>query len=728
MEKETNSNKRKKILITGANSYIGTSFEHYVHKHYPDAFQVDTVDMIDGIWREKDFSSYDTIFHVAGIAHADTTKVSEATKQKYYAVNTDLAIETAKKAKAEGVKQFIYMSSIIVYGASARVGENKVITKDTITQPENFYGDSKLKAEKGLKPLSSDTFKVVILRPPMIYGRGSKGNYPKLAQMAQKLPAFPYIKNQRSMLYIENLCEFIKQRIDAKDAGTFFPQNTNYVNTSVLVKLIAKAHGKDLKLVPGFSPSIKMMGRFTELANKAFGSLTYDKSLSGDLDAYNVASLGQSVARTEFTFKKYHHSEKKTVWIIDHYASEPQYGGISRQYDFGSELSKRGYNVIVIASAFSHFKHEYITNEKIAVSSINPNFHFVYIHTTKYENNDGKERAINMVSFFKNVMYQESDIAEKLGKPDVVTGCSVHPLAWIAAYKISKKYKARFCVEVRDLWPEMWLLGGIKTKNDPMVIFFGMLEKWAYQKADRIIYSMDYGDKYICDKLGFDRKKCFLIGQPMDCERFDNNAKTKVELIPENIRDFMNDSFVCVFTGYYMSYEGVYVMLKAAKKMQENHYPVKMVFVGSGEEEQDMRNFVNENQLSNVLIGSRISKEAIPALLKSSDICMAHLAIPEHLEAYKYGVSKNKINEYLYAGNCILYGFTEQKDIVSKSGAGYIFEPFNAEELYEDIITIYKMPVEERKQFGLNGRNFIEHNRSVSVLVDRMENVLFGKA
>lgn len=290
----------KKILITGANSYIGTSFEAYVKDHYPEDFQIDTVDMIDGTWREKDFSSYDAIFHVAGIAHADTKKISEAEKQKYYTINTDLTIETAQKAKAEGVKQFIYMSSIIVYGESAKNGEKKVITKDTVPKPASFYGDSKLKAEEGINPLSEDTFKVVILRPPMIYGKGSKGNYPKLAKMATTLPAFPYINNECSMLYIENLCEFIVQRINTNDAGIFFPQNAKYVNTSNMVKLIAKAHGKDIKIVLGLRQGIKFAGWFTELASKAFGSLTYDKSMSGDLESYNVATLGQSIARAEY--------------------------------------------------------------------------------------------------------------------------------------------------------------------------------------------------------------------------------------------------------------------------------------------------------------------------------------------------------------------------------------------------------------------------------------------
>ena len=191
----------KKILITGANSYIGTSFEKYMEQ-YADEYQVDTVDMVDGTWREKNFSEYDIVYHVAGIAHSDNGKINKEKEKLYYSVNTDLTIETARKAKVEGVKQFIFMSSAIVYGNSAPLGKEKIINQGTPTSPTNCYGDSKVQAENGILPLSSDTFKVVILRPPMIYGKGSKGNYPILAKFAKKLPLFPYVKNQRSMLYM----------------------------------------------------------------------------------------------------------------------------------------------------------------------------------------------------------------------------------------------------------------------------------------------------------------------------------------------------------------------------------------------------------------------------------------------------------------------------------------------------------------------------------------------
>ena len=286
----------KKILITGANSYIGTSFEKYMQQ-YADEYQVDTVNMIDGTWREKDFSEYDVVYHVAGIAHSDNGKISK--EKLYYSVNTDLTIETAKKAKAEGVKQFIFMSSAIVYGNSAPLGKEKTITKETPVSPANCYGNSKVKAENGILPLADDTFKVVILRPPMIYGKGSKGNYPTLVKFAKKMLLFPYVKNQRSMLYIENLMEFIRLMIVNEENGIFFPQNKEYSNTSEMVKMIGAVHGKKVRLVKGFTWVLKILSLFTGLVNKAFGNLCYDLSISEYKKNYRIKTLEESIKETE---------------------------------------------------------------------------------------------------------------------------------------------------------------------------------------------------------------------------------------------------------------------------------------------------------------------------------------------------------------------------------------------------------------------------------------------
>ncbi len=293
----------KKVLITGANSYIGTSFEKYASDHYSQLLSIDTVDMIDGSWKQKDFSSYDIVYHVAGIAHADVGKVSDEVKARYYSVNTDLAIETCKKAKSDGVKQFVFMSSAIVYGDSAPFGKSKRINIDTEPNPANFYGDSKWQADKGVRELASDDFCVTVLRPPMIYGKGSKGNYPTLAKMAKKLPVFPDVENERSMLYIENLCEFLCQIMIRGEGGIFWPQNAEYTKTSDMVKLIAKVSNHKIHVSKGWNWVVKLAtiipGKAKGLANKAFGNMSYSKSMSDCAFHYQLVSLEESIKRTE---------------------------------------------------------------------------------------------------------------------------------------------------------------------------------------------------------------------------------------------------------------------------------------------------------------------------------------------------------------------------------------------------------------------------------------------
>lgn len=283
----------KKILITGADSYIGTSVEKWLLKE-PEQYKVGTVDMRNESWKQKDFSKYDVVFHVAGIAH-----VSSRPKMKdlYYRVNRDLAIETARKAKLEGVKQFIFMSSIIVYGDSSR--KKRVIDRNTVPTPSNFYGKSKLQAEKGIRELASEEFKVVIVRAPMIYGKGSKGNYSRLAKFAQKVPLFPDIDNERSMLHIDNLCEFIKAIIYYEETGLFFPQNAEYVKTGEMVRLIAEVHGKKIWMTRLFNPMIKLICGIGML-NKVFGNLVYEKFISEYYKVnYQIRDMAESLGITE---------------------------------------------------------------------------------------------------------------------------------------------------------------------------------------------------------------------------------------------------------------------------------------------------------------------------------------------------------------------------------------------------------------------------------------------
>ncbi len=337
----------KQVLITGLNSYIGNSFESWVLEHsgekatarLREELVCSKISLRGDDWKQKSFAGYNTILHVAGKAHADVGKASGEEQQEYYRVNCDLAVECARKAKADGVKQFLYLSSIIVYGDSAplheterehrraqKAGKNRttvealdadaadktnaagkahaagLITPDTPAAPANFYGDSKLRAEEALTALSDDSFRVCIVRPPMIYGPGSKGNYALLEKMAGILPIFPDIRNQRSVLSIENLCRALYVLITQQCGGTYYPQDAAYGVTAQMVQALSAAKGRKIHLTKVFNPMLRLLshggGRLGGYVNKAFGSLYYDMEMSNLPAAYRTVRRSDPTTRS----------------------------------------------------------------------------------------------------------------------------------------------------------------------------------------------------------------------------------------------------------------------------------------------------------------------------------------------------------------------------------------------------------------------------------------------
>jgi len=279
----------KKILITGADSYVGTQVEKWLLK-YTDDYYVKTIDVKDETWNEYDFSMYDAVLHVAGIAHVKETKKN---RELFFSINRDLTYKVACKAKQEGVKQFIFISSMSVYGLITGVIDN-----NTIEKPNTAYGKSKLEAEKLIKSMENDDFIITILRPPMIYGKGCKGNYNTLRKIALTSPIFPKIDNKRSMIFIDNFCLFIKKILDNKLSGTFFPQNSSYVNTSEMVKFIATVNRKRILLVKWMA-----IVSFLPFKNvkKAFGTFIYkyenkQNLILGEDQVYNFK---ESIWKTE---------------------------------------------------------------------------------------------------------------------------------------------------------------------------------------------------------------------------------------------------------------------------------------------------------------------------------------------------------------------------------------------------------------------------------------------
>ena len=288
-----------KVLITGAGSYVGESVRKYILSTSKD-FQIDAVDTMGDNWKKADYSQYDVVYHVAGIAHVNADPKMEAL---YYKVNRNLTIEVAKHAKAAGVKQFIFMSSQIVFHESQSL-KTEVLTAETKENPNGFYGDSKLQAELGIKPLEDENFKVCILRPCMIYGPNAKGNFPRLAKLATKVPVFPCWHNKRSMLYIDNLGEFVKQAIIRELSGTFYPQNRELADTVEIIRFFAKANGHKVWITRLLNPFVWLGSFVLQPINKMFATYYYDSEMSKmDFD-YQFVSFEESLKRVAESLKK----------------------------------------------------------------------------------------------------------------------------------------------------------------------------------------------------------------------------------------------------------------------------------------------------------------------------------------------------------------------------------------------------------------------------------------
>ncbi len=273
----------KSILITGAKSYIGESVKDYLLQ-WPDKYAITVKDTMGWAPTASDFHGFDVVFNVAGIAHIKETSKN---RHLYFEVNRDLVVKIAKAAKEAGVRQFILLSTMSVYGMT--VGH---IKKSTPTNPMNAYGQSKADADVEITKLEDENFKICCLRPPMVYGKGCKGNYQSLRKFALSFPVFPLYDNKRSMIYIGNLCEFVKGCIEFKRSGLFFPQNAEYTNTSHMVELIAEENGKKIKLTKAFNWMIKICG--LDVMKKVFGDLTYETA-----DTVGKYGFVESIRSTE---------------------------------------------------------------------------------------------------------------------------------------------------------------------------------------------------------------------------------------------------------------------------------------------------------------------------------------------------------------------------------------------------------------------------------------------
>lgn len=411
---------------------------------------------------------------------------------------------------------------------------------------------------------------------------------------------------------------------------------------------------------------------------------------------------------------------EKVLWIFDHYAVSPDMAGLTIQFDLGKQLVKKGHDVTIFASGFDHRTRKYVKinpSERMKVEMY-AGVRFVWINTFPYMANDWR-RALNMVSYSCRVLRS----TDKLPKPVAIIGCSVHPLAALAGWWVAQRYRASFFFEERDLWPQVMIDMGKLKANSIIAKALYSLEHFLYSRAAGVIVSMPYGKDYVIGK-GVAPEKVFWLPNGVDLERFDNPAPidttSEISLCFERFRD----KFKVVYVGAHGPANGLEVLVEAAYLLSASNQEIHFFLVGDGVEKEKLVRMAEEKGLSNISFLPAVPKSQVPSVLAQADLVVHVL---RKVETLRYGLSSNKINEYMASSKPIVTAIEASNNPVVEARCGIAVEPENPEALAKAIIEIYEMPEEKRKELGLNGRRYVEKYHDIRILADQLETILGWK-
>lgn len=274
----------RSVLLVGANSFIGKSFKRWIRDNSISDIKLESLSLRDDTWKSFDLSKYDSVIHLAAIVHSPKAEPS-----LYYEVNRDLTTAFAIKAKQDGVKHFIFVSTLSVYGNR----NSNFIDQKTVPKPNNHYGISKLEAENNILKLQDENFIVSIIRPPLVYGPHSPGNFAKIMEISKFSFVVPFVSNKRSMIFIDNLSNFLFIILKNRSSGIFIPQNSEYVCTSEILLNSRKIAGKKTFILPIVLP--QKVKKSINIIDKIFGNLLVDQQMSSVNEDYNKVTFKESI-------------------------------------------------------------------------------------------------------------------------------------------------------------------------------------------------------------------------------------------------------------------------------------------------------------------------------------------------------------------------------------------------------------------------------------------------
>ena len=407
------------------------------------------------------------------------------------------------------------------------------------------------------------------------------------------------------------------------------------------------------------------------------------------------------------------------IWIFNHYAITPATPGGTRHFDLAREMVNRGHQVTIFASSFHHGRRHEMKlthDEKWKVEDIH-GIRFVWLRTFPYQRNNWR-RVLNMVSYMLRAWRlgrKLPEVVPELKNPDVLIGSSVHLLAVLAAYWVAKHYRARFIMEVRDLWPQAIIDLGEMSEKSPVIKALQYLEQFLYRKAERIVTLGPGMAEYITAR-GIGEEKIAWIPNGVDLSRFEGIES----------RDSSNSGFKVMYLGAHGQANGIDVLLQSAKIVQDRgREEIRFILIGDGPEKPRLIKLAKQLGLSNTEFHNAVAKSVAPRVLQEAD---AAVFILNDLSLCRFGTSSNKLYDYLAARKPVIIAADPINNPVEEARCGLTVPPRNPEALAETIIELSRIPKEEREAMGRRGREYVKKYHSIPVLADKLieciENIL----
>jgi len=407
--------------------------------------------------------------------------------------------------------------------------------------------------------------------------------------------------------------------------------------------------------------------------------------------------------------------KKHSILILNHHASTPDMGGGGRHYELAKMLSEKGHKVTIIASSYDNGRKKYHFEDEVVIKDFNDNFQMICLKT--------KPAYKNIITRFINYIDYKIKVSrwnKFKFEPEVIIASSVHPLSWVAGYILSKRHNAKYIVEVRDLWPLSMYedLSGLIRKL--VFGYFESLERKYYRLADAIITTAPYAYEYMEEKYGIDKNKVFHIPHGIDIDEFDKNMEKGDEILNGKLKETLDNYFCVTYAGALSKSEGLPTLVQSAAYLKDIK-DLKILIVGSGSEKEILEDIIAKEELNNVIMIDKQPRSHVPLILKKSDILFCGLM---ERKVFKYGISKNKFYDYMAAKKPIVFASSVRDSLIDKAQAGITIKPNDPEILANTIRYLYKNIDSIGKQYGKNGREYVEKYHTVEKITSRFLEVI----